>query len=87
MISSVDSVNAFLLKIGRNSANICASKFKSWSDLFTQTSMQMKINGINTKTRKYILLWREKYRQGEELCELPIMKKVGGGERKRLKNK
>ncbi|KAG4300952.1 hypothetical protein PCK1_002651 [Pneumocystis canis] len=68
--------------------HVAGSKFKSWDDFFTQTSAQMKINGIDVKTRKYILLWREKYRsQGEELYELPTMKKVGGGERKKPKNK
>ncbi|KAG4305198.1 hypothetical protein PORY_001368 [Pneumocystis oryctolagi] len=53
-------VDTFLLKISRNSVNIAVSKFKSWEDFFKQ------INGINIRTRK----------QEEELCKLPMMKKV-----------
>ena len=43
----------------------------------------MKAAGIDTKARKYILLWRHKYILGEEPKCITVMEKLDGGERRR----
>ncbi|KAG0369335.1 hypothetical protein BGZ54_010223 [Gamsiella multidivaricata] len=63
---------AFLNKIGRNSAQF-ADKFKSWDHLFTVTSAEMKSNmALSVKQRRWVLNWREKYRQGADLYVIPV---------------
>lgn len=47
----------------------------------------MKQKGIETRTRRYILAWREKFVKGEELQEIKRGKKSWGGERRRKANK
>ena len=79
----IDSVDVFLKKIGRDAHQVAASKIPSWDALFTMTTEEFKTAGLQPRQRKYILRWREKFRQGEELMPLPVMRKLHGGERKR----
>lgn len=78
----VPDVEAFLTKIGRNMVEH-VDQFESWENLMTMTSYEMKNKGIDTRQRRYLLLWREKYRRGEPLTEHVRGKKRWGGERKR----
>ncbi|KAI8971719.1 IGR protein motif-domain-containing protein [Mycotypha africana] len=71
---NVQDVNAFLKAIGRNTEQY-AEKFETWDKLFTTSSGVMKHDlGIDTKSRKYILNWVEKYRQGIQPYEVPLPK-------------
>ena len=81
--TTVDSVSTFLHKIGRKTHEAAASKIPDWPALFTMSSTDFKTAGLSPRERKYILRWREKYRRGEELTQLPVMRKQHGGERKR----
>ena len=61
----VPDVPTFLKLIGRELFKH-ASKIASWEELFTLTSNQLKTRGIDPpRTRRYLLRWREKFRQGE----------------------
>lgn len=78
----VPNVETFLTKIGRNAVEH-AENFESWEHLFTLSSADLKEKGIDTRLRRYILAWREKFRKGEELREFKRGVKKHGGERKR----
>ena len=55
----------FLKAIGRG-LSAHASKIPSWDALFTLSSSQLKDLGIEpARTRRYLLHWREKFRNGE----------------------
>jgi hypothetical protein len=55
----------FLSAIGRN-LSAHTAKIPSWEALFTLTSTQLKEIGVEpARARKYLLHWREKYRNGE----------------------
>ncbi|KHJ30097.1 putative igr protein domain-containing protein [Erysiphe necator] len=57
-------VNTFLTLIGRNMIEH-ASKFSGWASLFRLESSELKRLGIEPpRSRRYLLLWRERYRQG-----------------------
>lgn len=57
-------MKTFLTLIGR-SLSKHSDKIKSWSELFTLTSGQLKGMGIEPpRSRRYLLRWREKYRKG-----------------------
>lgn len=61
----VPDVQTFLTLIGRD-MSAHASKFESWQKLFTTTSVQMKDLGIEPpRSRRYLLRWRQKFRDGE----------------------
>ena len=63
-IPFVPDVKTFLTLIGR-SLSKHSDKIKSWSELFTLTSGQLKGMGIEPpRSRRYLLRWREKYRKG-----------------------
>ncbi|CAO3614692.1 unnamed protein product [Mucor hiemalis] len=63
---NVQDVASFMKAIGRKCEEV-SSKFESWEQLFTTNSRVMKTDmGINTKQRKYILSWLERYRKGIE---------------------
>ncbi|KAF8970011.1 hypothetical protein BGZ46_010595 [Entomortierella lignicola] len=67
----IQDPTSFLTKIGRNSASV-ADKFKSWEHLFTATTAEMKSEmSLSVKQRRWILGWREKYRQGVEPYAIP----------------
>lgn len=56
---------AFLRAIGRG-LSAHATKIPSWDALFTLTSPQLKELGVEpARSRRYLLQWREKYRNGE----------------------
>jgi hypothetical protein len=55
----------FLTLIGRQLSKH-ATKFDSWKQLFTLSSLQLKEMGIEpARSRRYLLHWREKFRKGE----------------------
>jgi hypothetical protein len=61
----VPDVPTFLSLIGRQLSQH-ASKFKSWDELFTLSSTELKARGLDPpRTRKYLLRWREKFRRGD----------------------
>ncbi|KAF8926906.1 IGR protein motif-domain-containing protein [Dissophora ornata] len=63
---------AFLTKIGRSSAPL-AEKFKSWEHLFSATTGEMKSDlALSVKQRRWILNWREKFRQGVDPYVIPL---------------
>ena len=63
--SFVPDVQTFLTLIGRNLGQH-ASKIPSWNALFSLTSAQLRQLGIEPpRTRRYLLAWREKFRQGQ----------------------
>lgn len=63
-IPFVPDVKTFLTVIGRNLSQHTA-KFPTWEALFSLTSPQLKELGIEPpRTRRYLVLWRDKYRQG-----------------------
>lgn len=56
---------AFLTAIGRG-LSAHAGKIPSWDALFTLTSPQLKELGVEpARARRYLLHWREKFRNGE----------------------
>lgn len=56
---------AFLTAIGRG-LSAHAGKIPSWDALFTLTSPQLKELGVEpARSRRYLLHWREKFRNGE----------------------
>lgn len=55
----------FLSLIGREMSKH-ASKVQSWDELFTLSSKQFKERGLEpARARRYLLRWREKFRQGD----------------------
>ncbi|TAQ85856.1 hypothetical protein B7494_g5811 [Chlorociboria aeruginascens] len=61
----VPNLQTFLTLIGRNLSQH-ASKIPSWNALFSMTSAQFRESGIDPpRSRRYLLRWREKFRQGE----------------------
>lgn len=57
--------NSFLTAIGRG-LSAHAAKIPSWEALFTLSSHQLKELGVEpARSRKYLLQWREKFRNGE----------------------
>ena len=60
----VPNVQTFLTLIGRNLSQH-ASKIQSWKALFSLTSEQFKELGVEPpRSRRYLLRWREKFRNG-----------------------
>lgn len=60
----VPNVETFLKLIGRDLSSQ-SSKIPSWNSLFTSSSEQLKDFGIEpARTRRYLLRWREKFRNG-----------------------
>jgi len=61
----VPNPETFLTLIGRNMSQHSA-KFPSWEALFSLTSEQLRESGIEpARNRRYLLHWREKFRNGE----------------------
>ncbi|KAF1815986.1 hypothetical protein P152DRAFT_455708 [Eremomyces bilateralis CBS 781.70] len=60
----VPDVATFLKVIGRN-LSAHSSRIPSWDALFTYSSSQLRASGIEpARKRKYLLWWRERFRQG-----------------------
>ncbi|TVY73429.1 Protein FYV4 [Lachnellula suecica] len=60
----VPDAQTFLTLIGRDLSKH-ASKIPSWNALFSLTSAQLKELGVEPpRTRRYLLRWREKFRNG-----------------------
>jgi hypothetical protein len=61
----VPDVATFLKLIGRQ-LSLHASKIPSWDALFTLTSLELRNLGFEpARSRKYLLRWRERFRQGQ----------------------
>ncbi|KAL5122021.1 telomere length regulation protein [Pleosporales sp. CAS-2024a] len=61
----IPNLTSFLTAIGRG-LSAHATKFPSWDAFFTLTSAQLKELGIEpARSRRYLLHWREKFRNGE----------------------
>jgi hypothetical protein len=61
----VPDAQTFLTLIGRNLSQH-ASKIPSWKALFSLTSAQLKELGVEPpRSRRYLLRWREKFRNGQ----------------------
>lgn len=61
----VPDAPTFLTLIGRNMSQH-AAKIPSWEALFSLTSDQLRASGIEPpRSRRYLLHWREKFRNGE----------------------
>jgi hypothetical protein len=61
----VPDTQTFLTAIGRG-MSAHASKFPTWASLFTMSSAQMREAGVEPpRARRYLLWWRERYRNGE----------------------
>ena len=61
----VPDLQTFLTLIGRNLSQY-SSKIPTWEALFSLTSPQLKELGIEPpRSRRYLLRWREKFRNGE----------------------
>ncbi|KAF2259171.1 hypothetical protein CC78DRAFT_525225 [Lojkania enalia] len=64
-IPFIPDAPSFLTAIGRG-LSVHASKIPSWTALFTLSSSQLRELGIEpARSRKYLLRWREKFRNGE----------------------
>jgi hypothetical protein len=64
-IPFIPDTPSFLSAIGRG-LSAHSSKIPSWEALFTLTSPQLKELGVEpARSRKYLLDWREKFRNGE----------------------
>lgn len=91
--AEIPDVTTFLTKIGRGTLESVGPSFaasessSSWQDLMTLSSYELKQKGIETRTRRYILSWREKFTKGEPVVENKRGKKSWGGERRRKANK
>jgi len=61
----VPDVQTFLTLIGRNLGQH-ATKISSWKALFSLTTAQLRELGVEPpRSRRYLLRWREKYRNGQ----------------------
>lgn len=61
----VPDVQTFLKVIGRKSSQH-AAKFPSWEALFSVTSAQLRALGLEpARARRYLLRWRDKFRNGQ----------------------
>lgn len=80
--SEVPDVETFLTKIGRNMVQH-KEQFESWDSLVQATSTELKNKGIDTRDRRYLLGWLEKFSRNVPLEEIRRGKKLWGGERKR----
>lgn len=78
----VPDVQTFLSKIGRNMTQY-AEGFESWDQFISSSSKQLAEKGLDTRDRRYLLNWFDKYGRGVELHEYKRGKKQWGGERKR----
>ncbi|TPX34127.1 hypothetical protein SeMB42_g07363 [Synchytrium endobioticum] len=69
-------VGSILVAIGRNAQSV-SGKFTGWNHFFTATSSSMKdeLGITDAKLRKYILGWREWYKQGYDPVTIEIPKR------------
>lgn len=84
--AEVPDVSSFLTKIGR-SMDQHAEHFENWESLIGTDGKKLKALGIDTRDRRYILAWVEKFKQGVPLEECKRGKKQWGGERNRRANR
>ncbi|CAN6639781.1 small ribosomal subunit protein mS41 [Trichomonascus vanleenenianus] len=82
----VPDVQTFLTKIGRDSIQH-EKHFESWEELMTKPSSALKEAGVEARERRYILQWRERFKQGIPLMDHKRGGKKWGGERNAKANK
>ena len=82
MIEGMSTPQEFLSKIGRGCDTV-ADKIQDWNQLFTASSEDLEAKGIKPVMRKYILSWREWYKRGKDLKEVPVAER----QQKHLKRK
>ncbi|KAK6350853.1 hypothetical protein TWF718_004035 [Orbilia javanica] len=81
--STAPDVKTFLTKIGRNMIQH-ESKFTDWKQLMGTSTQQLRDMGIEpARDRRYLIDWRERYRNGIEPTEYKRGRKIDGGERRR----
>ncbi|KAK6340811.1 hypothetical protein TWF696_009129 [Orbilia brochopaga] len=81
--STAPDVSTFLTKIGRNMIQH-ESKFADWQQLMATTPQQLREMGIEpARDRRYLIDWRERYRNGIAPTEYKRGRKIDGGERRR----
>ncbi|EPY50475.1 fungal protein [Schizosaccharomyces cryophilus OY26] len=78
----ITDVKKFFQRIGRNTEQKVDGKITTWEELFTKNTRDMKEDGLDVRTRKYIVNQRNRYIQGYNLTPYPTMKKKKGGERR-----
>lgn len=64
-----------------------AEQFESWEKLMTTNGKSLKAAGIDTRDRKYLLGWIERFKQNIPPQEYKRGKKQWGGERNRRANR
>lgn len=79
--TEVPDVETFLAKIGRNMVQY-KENFETWDQLVGASSSELKEKGIDTRDRRYLLSWLDRYNRGVPLNYYPRGKKPWGGERK-----
>lgn len=84
--SQVPDVKTFLQKIGRNCQQY-EKHFESWESLMKPDSAKLKEAGVDTRDRRYILTWVERFKQGRPLTEHSRGRKKWGGERNMKTNR
>ncbi|KAF3942064.1 hypothetical protein ABW19_dt0202696 [Dactylella cylindrospora] len=81
--STAPDVTTFLTKIGRNMIQH-ESKFTDWNHFMASTPQQLREMGIEpARDRRYLIDWRERYRNGVAPTEYKRGRKIDGGERRR----
>ncbi|WBW72746.1 mitochondrial ribosomal protein subunit S41 [Schizosaccharomyces osmophilus] len=78
----ITDLKTFLQRIGRNTEQKIDGKITNWEELFTKSTRDMKEDGLDVRTRKYIANQRNRYIQGYNIVPYPTMKKKKGGERR-----
>jgi len=82
----VPDAAAFLARIGRG-MDQHAEHFETWESLMNAKGSVLKNKGIDTRDRRYILSWVEKYKQSIDPVELKRGTKKWGGARNRRANR
>ncbi|EPX71600.1 uncharacterized protein SOCG_01817 [Schizosaccharomyces octosporus yFS286] len=78
----ITDLRKFFQRIGRNTEQKIDGKIKTWEELFTKSTRDMKEDGLDVRTRKYIANQRNRFIQGYNVASYPTMKKKKGGERR-----
>ncbi|GMM49921.1 Fyv4 protein [Starmerella bacillaris] len=84
--ATVPDAPTFLAKIGRNMSQY-AEHFDSWDNLMNAKSKALKAKGIDTRDRRYLLAWIERYKQNVDPVVYKRGRKRWGGERNCKANK
>lgn len=78
--AAVPDVETFLKKIGRNMEQY-KEHFETWDDFAGVSAAKLKDLGLETRDRRYLLQWFDRFSRGVELAEYKRGVKKWGGER------